>query len=200
MSSSRLELAAGKPIAVTDLETTGLAAGYHEIIEVGLCLLSPSDLRTVAELSVKVKPLHPRRLDWVAAQINGYRAADWREALDLETAMERYAELTQGAVFAAHNARFDWSFLNQAFATTGIGHGLERRYLDTMWLAWDKFSPHGLARRSLQEVARFLGLPPEPKIHRAINGARLAAEILRRVADGAIKAQLPLPARTASHR
>ncbi len=184
--------AAGKHIAVTDLETTGLSAGYHDIIEVGLCLLAPRTLRTVAELSIKVKPRHPGRIDHYASMINGYNPEDWREAASLREALEEYAELTHGAVFAAHNAKFDWSFIHEGFCAAKVEHGLHERYLDTMWLAWNKFSPHGLERRSLKEVAKFLHLPPEPKVHRAINGARLAAEVLRRVAVGAVEVKLPI--------
>ncbi len=185
-------IAAGKYIAVTDLETTGLDAGYHDIIEVGLCLLAPRTLKTVAELSLKVKPKHPGRIDRYASKINGYNSEDWRGAIGLGSALEKYAELTRGAVFAAHNAKFDWGFIQDGFSTTGVEHGLQERYLCTMWLAWNKFAPHGLERRSLKEVCQFLRLPPEPKIHRAINGARLAAEVLRRVAVGAVTVKLPL--------
>ncbi len=185
-------MTAGKYIAVTDLETTGLDAGYHDIIEVGLCLLAPRTLKTVAELSLKVKPLHPGRIDHYASKINGYNSEDWREAVGLRSALKKYAELTQGAVFAAHNAKFDWSFIQNGFCTTGVEHSLHERYLCTMWLAWNKFAPHGLEHRSLKEVCRFLHMPPEPKVHRAINGARLAAEVLRRAALGAVEVKLPI--------
>ncbi|MDD5251541.1 MAG: 3'-5' exonuclease [Patescibacteria group bacterium] len=172
-----------KPIAVTDVETTGLAAGFHEIIEIGLVLLAPDDLRTISELSLKVKPRYPFRMDWGAARVNGYCERDWCEAVDLETALWRYVDLTDGAVFAAHNVNFDWSFMSHAFETTGIRHSLAPHMLCTMAMAGDRLRPHGLQSRSLKSVATFLGLPPEAEIHRAINGARLAAEIYRKLAE-----------------
>lgn len=47
-----------RPLAFTDVETTGLDPHIHEIIEIGLVLVEHKDLTVVEELNLKIKPEH----------------------------------------------------------------------------------------------------------------------------------------------
>ena len=114
-----------RPIAITDVETTGLDPQKHEIVEIGLVLI------------------------------------------DQET----------GEVIDT----FDWSFILEAFKKAGQKNTLDYHRLDLFTLIWTKTRDSKIESFNLNRVAQFLGLPEEPLPHRAINGARTAHEIFKKI-------------------
>ena len=114
-----------RPIAITDVETTGLDPQKHEIVEIGLVLI------------------------------------------DQET----------GEVIDT----FDWSFILEAFKKAGQKSTLDYHRLDLFTLIWTKTRDSKIESFNLNRVAQFLGLPEEPLPHRAINGARTAHEIFKKI-------------------
>lgn len=172
-----------RPLAFTDLETTGDVFGVHEILEIGLVVVSQKDFEVLEELNIKTKPLHMENAVPAALDKNGYRAEDWAEALPLKKTIEQYAEKTKGAIFVAYNATFDWGFMNQAFRETGVEDKMDYHRLDVLSMAWLKLRERGLDRWGLSKVAAYLGIPEEPLPHRAINGARLALEVYKKLLE-----------------
>lgn len=168
-------------IAITDLETTGLYPAKHEIIEIGLVLVRQPDLEIIDTLDVKVKPEHIHSASTVALELNGYDEKTWEDACDLEEAMGIYLAKVEGAIFCAHNIGFDLSFIKEACSKTGLQNTLDYHCIDIPSLAWFALRKSGMQKTGLRKVAEFLGLEPEPKIHRAINGAMLAYEVLRKL-------------------
>ena len=114
-----------RPIAITDVETTGLDPQKHEIVEIGLVLI------------------------------------------DQET----------GEVIDT----FDWSFILEAFKKAGQKSTLDYHRLDLFTLIWTKTRDSKIESFNLNRVAQFLGLPEETLPHRAINGARTAHEIFKKI-------------------
>ena len=181
-----------RPLAFTDVETTGLESirwrrswyflfvktprQWHEIIELGLVLADQETLEILNTLNIKIKPEHPERLTESALKINGYNAEDWHSAVPLKTAMEKYSELTKDAIFCAQNPTFDWSFINAAFKKTGNPNLMDYHRIDLFTLAWGKLFHTNLERFNQDMVAEFLGFPKEPLPHRAISGAMMAYE------------------------
>lgn len=170
-----------RPIAITDVETTGLDPTIQEIVEIGLVLVSQQTLEIIDTLDVKVQPEHPETATEFALKLNGYNATDWQNALTLQAAMSLYSEKTKDAIFCAHNVTFDWSFILEAFKKTGVKNLMDYHRVDLFTMAWMKLRNSGLEKFNMNEVAKHLGIPEEPMPHRAINGTMTAYEIYKRL-------------------
>lgn len=168
-----------RPLAITDVETTGLDYRTHEIIEIGLLLVDPRSLAVIDTLDIKVKPCRLDLASPTAMAVNGYRDEDWLSALDLQRAMLWFAVKTRDAVFASWNITFDWSFIREAFRLTGVPDLTDRRKFCLMSAAIERLRGSDIANVSKDSVAEFLKLPPESKPHRAINGALHALEVYK---------------------
>ena len=170
-----------RPIAITDLETTGLDPWRHEIIELGLVLADPRTLDILTTLNLRITPKRLEDADPKALEVNGFAEDGWRDALPLEEAFKRYAEATKEAVFMAYNATFDWPFISRAFSQTGMKNEMDYHRLDLLSLAYAALKDSGIERFRLSEIAKFLGLEEEPLPHRAVNGAMLAYEVYKKI-------------------
>lgn len=172
---------AGRAIAITDIETTGLDPMVHEIIEIGLFVVNQDTLEVMDKIDLKVRPEHIETAQAAALKVNGYRAEDWNGAISLKEAMILFGEKTCGAIFCAHNVTFDWFFVHEAFRKTGVKNELDYHRIDLFTLAWAKLQKKGLEHFTMNAVAKYLGIPEEPSPHRAINGAALAGEIYKKL-------------------
>ncbi len=170
-----------RPIAITDLEMTGLDPAQHEIIEMGLVLVGQPNLEVIDTLDLKVHPEHPETAEPEALKVNGYRPEDWQDAVPLTEALEQYAAKTAGAVFAAYNITYDWGFLERAFKKTGVKHTMDYHRIDIPSIAWAFMRQRGVQHVRLSVLSRYFGLHEEPLPHRAINGAMAAYEVLKKL-------------------
>lgn len=171
-----------RPLAITDTETTGLDAQIHEIIEIGLIVVEQPKLRVIDKFEVKVKPILIKTAVKKALAVNGYNEKDWRKAWDLKEAIEIYSEKTKNAIFVAQNAFSDWSFINEAFKKTQVEDLMDYHRIDLFTLGWSK-APKlpGLTKFSLASMCKYFDIEPEPLPHRAINGAKKALAVLKRL-------------------
>jgi DNA polymerase III alpha subunit (gram-positive type) len=168
-----------RPLAFTDVETTGLDSGTHEIVEIGMILVEQKSLRIIDTFEVKVHPLHIETASEFALKLNGYNPEEWRFALSLEYAMELYADKTKSAIFCAHNVTFDWAFIDAGFKKSGVNNLMDYHRIDLFTAAFRELRNSGLQKFNQNEVAKFLGIPEEPLPHRAINGVWTAYHIYR---------------------
>ena len=166
-------------IAVVDLETTGLDCKSHEIIEFGLVVCSQPSLEIVDVWETKIKPTHIETATEEAFKVNGYNKEEWEHAGNLIDALEIFAMKTEECILCGHNIWFDWSFLNEAFTKNGVKHKLDYHMLDTFTMVWQKLSTTPLTRANLNAAAEFVGLQPEPTMHRALNGAMTDYKLLK---------------------
>jgi DNA polymerase III epsilon subunit-like protein len=170
-----------RKIAMTDVETSGDIFEIHEILEIGLVVFDPQTLEITDTLDLKTKPTHIENAVPIALQVNGYNEKDWENAVSLEEAMQLYSAKTEGCIMCAYNAAFDWGFLSMAFRKTKVGSKMDYHYLDLLSIAWAK----GLAKKekwSLKSACELFGVPPEPPVHRAINGAMTEYELFKKLA------------------
>jgi DNA polymerase III alpha subunit (gram-positive type) len=170
-----------RPIAVTDVETTGVEPDTHEIIEIGLILVDQASLTILDTLDVKVKPQHIERASATALTLNGYNQDEWRSAMSLQEAMSTYAEKTINSIFCSQNVTFDWSFIQRAFKLTGVTNSMDYHRLDLFTASWVFLRGIGFDRFNLDVVAEHLKIGRESYPHRAIGGARTAYEVLKRL-------------------
>jgi DNA polymerase III epsilon subunit-like protein len=168
------------PIAMTDLETSGDVFGVHEILEIGLVVFDQKSFEILDTLNVKVKPIHIENAVPAALEKNGYTPKDWDSAASLDEAIGSYVKKTKGAIFCAYNATFDWGFMSDAFRITGIKDEMDYHRLDLLSIAWSK----GLADSpswNLKTACKMFGVAEEAEVHRAINGAKTAYELYRKL-------------------
>jgi len=155
-------------VACVDLETTGGAAASHRVIEVGIVLLDGGVV--VEEWSSLVNPgCHiPRGITTITGIDTGMVA----EAPRFEELGEAILRRLTGCLFVAHNAGFDFGFLNMELGACLRDPVCRSRMIDTVALAKTR---HPGAKLSLDALCTRYGID---RSHRVKHGALLDAELL----------------------
>lgn len=156
---------------VVDLETTGGSPADSRITEIGALKLRGGERVGVFETLVNPGVAIPRSI----THLTGIDDAMVTGAPAIEGVIPSFAEFARGSVFVAHNARFDFTFLNVA---------LQR--LDYDPLSAPPVCTARLARRvvwpdvpnvRLQTLAQYFRTSVRPS-HRALPDAEACAEVL----------------------
>jgi DNA polymerase III subunit epsilon len=156
---------------VVDLETTGGQAGPGNIIEIGAYRMVGR--RLTESFQTLVRP----QGGFVPRFISGLTSITTemvREAPPIEQVLPAFREFMGDRVMVAHNAAFDFGFLNFEFRRI-FGIGVANPVLCTLRMS-RRFMP-SLKRRRLDLLAGHFGLSLEGR-HRGLGDARMAAEIL----------------------
>jgi DNA polymerase-3 subunit epsilon len=156
---------------VVDLETTGGQCGPGNIIEIGAYRMVGR--RLMESFQTLVRP----QGGFVPRFITGLTSITTemvREAPPIEQVLPKFREFMGNRVMVAHNAAFDFGFLNFEFRRI-FGIGLANPVLCTLRMS-RRFMP-SLKRRRLDLLAGHFGLSLEGR-HRGLGDARMAAEIL----------------------
>lgn len=167
---------ADRPLAITDIETTGLDADAHEIIELAVLIVDQTSFKVRDQYHTRVKPTHIRAGAMRALEVAGYSAAAWKNAVDLETALAAYSKKAADAIFTSYNMHLAYSFLDTGFKAVGIEDPTHYHRLDIFSLAWSRLG-HGVA--NLESICKRLDIVPEPFPRRAMDGALKQLEVLR---------------------
>jgi DNA polymerase III epsilon subunit-like protein len=157
----------GNPIAYVDLETTGLDARTHEIIEVSVLL--PEDYMRLEDpvvlpewrcYTAKMMPEHLNTADEEALKISHYEESTWKlQARDREGVAERLTELLcdQSVTIAGHNIHMDLRFLHEFFREFSVD--FRQKYtIDTATLIWHRLAPLGFEGSSLVDACRICNI------------------------------------------
>jgi DNA polymerase-3 subunit epsilon len=151
-------------LVFVDLETTGGSAVYDRITEVGIVRVRNGEL--VQEWSSLVNPERP-----IPAYIEAFTGI----SNDMVADAPRFGEIAAvvrekllGAVFVAHNARFDYSFLRSEFLKSDMN--FSAKVLCTVKLSRRLFPEY--ARHNLDAVMERNGLTCGAR-HRALGDARV---------------------------
>lgn len=156
---------------VVDLETTGGSPADSRITEIGAVKLRGGERVGVFETLVNPGVSIPRSI----THLTGIDDALVAGAPPIEWVIPSFAEFARGCVFVAHNARFDFTFLNVAMAR-----------LDYDVLPPPPVCTARLARRivwpdvpnvRLQTLAQYFRTAIRPS-HRALPDAEACAEVL----------------------
>lgn len=170
---------AGTPLdrvefAVVDLETTGTGARHgHRVTEVAVVLVRGTRIEPVFESLVN--PGRP--IPWFITQLTGIDDRIVRGAPMFAEIAGELASHLAGRVFVAHNAAFDWSFLEAEYSrvTAGGMTALAPAQLCTVRLA-RRLLRH-LPRRNLDAVCAHYGISIDGR-HRAAGDAYATARAL----------------------
>ena len=103
------------PLCFIDIETNGLNHVRGRVIEVAAIRVEGG--KVVQTLSTLVDP--ETELPYYITNLTGITTNDLKGAPTFEQVADELAEILNGAVFVAHNVRFDYSFLKQEFARLG---------------------------------------------------------------------------------
>ncbi len=158
-----------EPLAIVDLETTGMSALYSRIIEIGILRVEGGKVRKT--YSTLVNPdcyIHP-----MIEQLTGISNRDVENAPSFSSIARDVSRVLDGAVFVAHNARFDYGFLKAEFARTG--REFSPRCLCTMKLSRKLYPEH--RHHDLSSLIDRHGLTC-PERHRALGDAQAVLAFL----------------------
>ncbi|MEM6726162.1 MAG: exonuclease domain-containing protein, partial [Bacteroidota bacterium] len=89
---------------------------------------------------------------------------------------KQIVELTQGAIFVAHNVRFDYNFIREEFRQ--LGYTYKRKQLDTVRLSRKVFP--GLPSYALGKLIKHFGISVDRR-HRALDDALATTDLLQRI-------------------
>jgi len=124
------------PLAIVDVETTGQSAIYGRIIEVAV--LRVEEGRVVDSFESLLNPEQ-----YISPMIEGLTGISNDAVADSPTfsrIARKLYKILDGALFVAHNARFDYSFVKSEFSRAGIP--FTTKCLCTVKLSRKLFSEH----------------------------------------------------------
>lgn len=128
-NSKELDLDEGR-YCVFDIETTGLSNRYDSMIEFGGVIVEKGEIKE--RLQLFVKPAEP--IPAFITQLTHISNAMVENEPDFKAASEKIIKFMEGCVLVAHNASFDYGFLNSELERIGMPP-LENPVIDTLDLA-----------------------------------------------------------------
>lgn len=154
-----------------DIETTGADAHRDRITEIGVVEVGPDGVvewDTLLNPETSIPPFIQR--------LTGIDDAMVRGKPTFESIAEALAERLEGKLFVAHNARFDYGFLKNAFRRAGVTFRAD--VLCTVRLSRALFP--SVERHGLDALIARFGLAPKGR-HRALADAELLWQFWQRV-------------------
>jgi DNA polymerase-3 subunit epsilon len=155
---------------VVDIETNGSKPGRSQVIEIGAVMVEKGEIRDRLETFVECAFL-PEYI----TKITGIEPVDLIGAPTRREALVKLREFMGDAVFVAHNANFDYSFLNASFNRFGLGD-IGNPKLCTIELAKRTFESE---RYGLAFLNESLGIETAVH-HRAYSDAVSAAIVMKK--------------------
>ena len=160
--------------SVIDVETTGGKAGVGRITEIAIFVMEGREL--VDQMVTLVNPEIP--IPPYISKLTGITDEMVQHAPRFFEIARKIVEITENTIFVAHNASFDYQFIQKEFES--LGYEYDREVLCTVILS-RKIVP-GLNSYSLGKLCQSLGIPLSNR-HRAGGDAYATAMLLRYLMD-----------------
>jgi len=106
-----------QPLVCVDVETDGGDYRRGHIIEIAVIRIEHGEI--VDEFSTLIDP--GVAVPYFITNLTGITTHDVQGKPSFDDIAERLLEILDGAIFVAHNVRFDYSFIKQEFARVGLG-------------------------------------------------------------------------------
>jgi len=167
-----------KIYAVIDIETTGGMAKRDKITEIAIVLFNGEKILDTYETLINPERSIPVEI----TRITGITDRMVADAPKFYEVAKKIVEMTENTIFVAHNVRFDYSFIKEAFANLGFTY--TRPQLCTVVLSRKSFP--GLRSYSLGNLIQHFGIKVSAR-HRALDDTLATVDVLRRAlntADG----------------
>ncbi|WP_322795688.1 3'-5' exonuclease [Tepidiforma sp.] len=154
------DLAAAAALYVVDLEMSGPNPQVHEILDIaGVRAALAPGLPEEESWSARVRPKRIGNAVPAALKVVGYSPKEWRTALDLEAAMDRFAGTGRDAVLTGWGMAQDLAFLSEAFRQLGEPWPFALAAIDVQAIARALLKGNGeVDRFNLGHVADRLGI------------------------------------------
>lgn len=154
---------------VVDLETTGGAPHSHRITEIGAVKVRGGIV--IDEFQTLVNP--ERAIPPFISRLTGITDDMVQDAPKFSEIAERFNQFTKGAIFVAHNVKFDYGFIQKEFAR--IDQDYQRTQLCTC-VGMRKNFP-GIKSYGLKNLTHHFQISLDQH-HRALCDAKASAELL----------------------
>lgn len=164
---------------VFDIETTGLSVTQNKIIEIAAVKMQEG--KEIDRYATFVNP--HERIPYHIQQLTNINDDMVKDAPDVEPVLKRFVEFAEDAILVAHNARFDYDFVNAKLKELGLPI-MENPVLDTLELARMLFP--SMKNHRLNTLAAKYKVSLENH-HRAIDDTLALGEILNGLLDDAAK-------------
>ncbi len=166
----RLRLLTDTPLAIVDIETTGGNTFYGRIIEIAVLRVERGNVVKTFHSLVNPDRFIPHEIE----QLTGITNEDARHAPMFHAIARELFTMLDGALFVAHNARFDYGFLKNEFRR--LGREFRARCLCTVKLSRTLFPAY--RHHDLDSVLHRHGIACNGR-HRALGDATAVLEFLR---------------------
>ena len=169
--NSNDDLLSDKEYVVFDLETTGLSTRYDSVIEFGAVLMYKGHVKEQKDFFIKP----PFKLSDNIKNLTNISEDDLKDAKTFKECKDEILDFIKDRVLVAHNASFDYGFLNAELDRIGLPK-LTNPVIDTLDLSRSLFKTRRAYR--LGNMARQYGvLYDEEVAHRANYDADVLASI-----------------------
>jgi DNA polymerase III subunit epsilon len=169
MKSANLSFSKGT-FAIVDTETTGTSPAYNRVIEIAIVRVEAG--KVVETFQSLVNP--ECEIEPIIESVTGISSAELSTSPRFEDVADQVTDLLQGAIFIAHNVRFDYGFIRNEFKR--LNRKFSARCLCTVTLS-RKLYPN-FAHHDLSSLVERYGLACEQR-HRALPDAMAAFEFMR---------------------
>lgn len=158
--------------AIIDVETTGGRAERDKITEIAIVVHDGDQILETFDTLVNPECMIPGFI----SELTGITNEMVADAPHFWEVAKKVVEMTEGAVFVAHNARFDYSFIREEFRR--LGYTYSRKTLCTVQLSRKAFP--GLPSYSLGNLIRFFDIQVKDR-HRALADTLATTELFTRI-------------------
>lgn len=148
-----------KLYAIVDIETTGGRANRDRITEIAIALHDGEKVVDSYETLINPETVIPFGI----TRLTGITQGMVENAPKFYEVAKKIVQMTEKAIFVAHNVRFDYGFLREEFKR--LGYTYSRRQLCTVRLTRNTFP--GLPSYSLDNLIRHFNIPFRNR-HRAM--------------------------------
>ena len=161
-----------KLYAIVDIETTGGRAGRDRITEIAIALHDGTKVVDTYETLINPETIIPFGI----TRLTGITQGMVEDAPKFYEVAKKIVEMTEKAVFVAHNVRFDYGFIREEFRR--LGYTYSRRQLCTVRLARNTFP--GLRSYSLDNLIRHFSIPFRNR-HRAMGDVEATTILFEKI-------------------
>lgn len=168
-----------KSLAIVDVETTGMSARFNHVIEIAIIRIEENK---IADIFTSFVNPHVHIPSFIT-HLTGISNTDVQDAPDFGKVKSKVKKFLKGATFVAHNAWFDYSFIQSEFERIEVP--FEAKKCCTVRLSRRLYPQH--KSHSLAALIERHGFEYKAR-HRAYDDAYVVWQFLKK-----IKKEIPAP-------